>query len=59
MCPDFLIHQIGEEFTLDNSFRGGDLVTNLTGVLDHRIDGTDQTTIRWRVAAPAAVAGSS
>lgn len=47
--PDPAIHPNGEVFTLENRFRGGDLVTNLTGILDHRIDGTDQTSIRWRV----------
>ena len=47
--PDPAIHPNGDEFTLENSFRGGDLVSNLTGVLDHRRDGTDNATIRWRV----------
>ncbi|WP_217423916.1 ExeM/NucH family extracellular endonuclease [Agromyces sp. Marseille-P2726] len=47
--PDPAIHPNGGEFTLDNRFRGGDLVTNLTGILDHRRDGTDNSTIRWRV----------
>lgn len=47
--PDPAIHPNGDEFTLTNSFRGGDLVTNLTGVLDHRRDGTDNSTTRWRV----------
>ena len=36
--PDPAIHPNGEEFTLENSFRGGDLVSNLTGVLDYRLD---------------------
>ncbi|MCD2441031.1 ExeM/NucH family extracellular endonuclease [Agromyces sp. SYSU K20354] len=47
--PDPAIHPNGDEFTLENSFRGGDLVSNVTGVLDHRRDGTDNSTIRWRV----------
>lgn len=47
--PDPAIHPNGGDFTLDNRFRGGDLVTNLTGILDHRRDGTDNSTIRWRV----------
>ena len=47
--PDPAIHPNGDEFTLENSFRGGDLVSNLTGVLDHRRDGTDNSSIRWRV----------
>ncbi len=34
--PDPAIHPNGEEFTLDNTFRGGDLLTNVTGVLDYR-----------------------
>ncbi len=34
--PDPAIHPNGAEFTLDNTFRGGDLVTNVTGVLDYR-----------------------
>ena len=34
--PDPAIHPNGAEFTLDNTFRGGDLVTNATGVLDYR-----------------------
>ncbi|WP_248305522.1 ExeM/NucH family extracellular endonuclease [Agromyces sp. H66] len=36
--PDPAIHPNGAEFTLDNLFRGGDLVTNVTGVLDYRFD---------------------
>lgn len=34
--PDPAIHPNGEEFTLSNSFRGGDLVTDVTGILDQR-----------------------
>lgn len=34
--PDPAIHPNGAEFTLENTFRGGDLVTNATGVLDYR-----------------------
>jgi len=33
--PDPAIHPNGDEFTLDNTFRGGDLVTNATGVVDY------------------------
>lgn len=33
--PDPLIHPDGAEFTLVNAFRGGDLLTNITGVLDY------------------------
>ncbi len=36
--PDPAIHPDGDDFTLDNTFRGGDLVTNATGVLDYRFD---------------------
>jgi predicted extracellular nuclease len=32
--PDPAIHPNGAEFTLENRFRGGDTVTNVTGVLD-------------------------
>lgn len=34
--PDPAIHPNGEIFTLQNTFRGGDLVTDVTGVLDQR-----------------------
>lgn len=37
--PDPAIHPNGEEFTLENTFRGGDLVTDATGVLDERFGG--------------------
>ncbi|GAA1058120.1 hypothetical protein GCM10017608_05230 [Agromyces luteolus] len=40
--PDPAIHPNGEVFGLDNTFRGGDLVTDATGVLDYRFD-------LWRV----------
>jgi len=33
--PDPAIHPNGAEFNLDNLFRGGDLVGNVTGVLDY------------------------
>ncbi|MCP2638257.1 ExeM/NucH family extracellular endonuclease [Microbacterium sp. HD4P20] len=36
--PDPAIHPNGEVFTLENTFRSGDLVTNVTGVLDYRFD---------------------
>ena len=42
--PDPAIHPNGLEFTLQNTFRGGDLVTNATGVLDYRFS-------LWRVQA--------
>jgi predicted extracellular nuclease len=34
--PDPAIHPNGSVFTKENSFRGGDTVTNVTGVLDYR-----------------------
>ncbi|KRB36948.1 ExeM/NucH family extracellular endonuclease [Microbacterium sp. Root180] len=34
--PDPAIHPNGQEFTLANTFRGGDLVTDVTGVFDER-----------------------
>lgn len=36
--PDPAIHPNGDVFTLENAFRGGDLVSNATGVLDYRFD---------------------
>ncbi len=36
--PDPAIHPDGGIFTLEHSFRGGDLVANATGVLDYRFD---------------------
>lgn len=36
--PDPAIHPNGEPFTLENTFRSGDLVTGATGVLDFRFD---------------------
>lgn len=58
--PDPAIHPDGDEFTLDNRFRGGDLVTNATGVLDYRFDlwrvqptqGADYEAVNLRPDAP-------
>ncbi|MGM0386267.1 MAG: Ig-like domain-containing protein, partial [Actinomycetota bacterium] len=58
--PDPAIHPNGEEFTLDNTFRGGDLVANATGVLDYRFslwrvqptEGADHTAVNPRPAVP-------
>jgi len=36
--PDPAIHPNGLEFTMENLFRGGDLVTNVTGILDYSYD---------------------
>ena len=33
--PDFNRHPDGTEFTLENTFRGGDVVVNVTGVVDY------------------------
>ncbi|WP_344342786.1 ExeM/NucH family extracellular endonuclease [Agrococcus versicolor] len=46
--PDPAIHPNGEAFTLANTFRGGDDVTNVTGVLDWRAD-TAETDPVWRI----------
>lgn len=40
--PDPAIHPDGATFTLDHRFRGGDELTNVTGILDHHFDG-------WRI----------
>jgi uncharacterized protein len=37
--PDPAIHPNGEIFTLANTFRGGDQLKNITGVLDYRFGG--------------------
>jgi predicted extracellular nuclease len=58
--PDPAIHPNGEEFTLENTFRGGDLVQNVTGVLDYRnnaykvqpTQGADFTVANPRPALP-------
>ena len=64
--PDPAIHPNGEEFTLDNLFRGGDLVSNVTGVLDYgfglyRIQptvGADYASVNPRTAVPDDVGGN-
>ncbi|MFW6063287.1 MAG: ExeM/NucH family extracellular endonuclease, partial [Chloroflexota bacterium] len=64
--PDPAIHPNGNEFTLDNKFRGGDIVQNATGVMDdafglYRIQPTEQPTYtpaNPRPAAPEDVGGS-
>lgn len=35
--PDPLIHPNGQPYSLDNLFRGGDVLTGVTGVLDQRV----------------------
>jgi hypothetical protein len=64
--PDPAIHPNGEEFDLTNRFRGGDTVTNATGVIDHSFGlyrihptaGADYTAVNARPAAPDDVGGS-
>ena len=58
--PDPAIHPNGAIFDMDNLFRGGDLVTNVTGILDfyqslYRIQptqGADYTSANPRTALP-------
>ncbi len=64
--PDPAIHLNGEEFTLDNLFRGGDIVQNVTGVLDYSFglyriqptQGADYTEANPRTLAPDEVGGN-
>ena len=64
--PDPAIHPNGEVFDMDNLFRGGDLVTNVTGVLDYNYDlwkvqptqGADYTSMNPRTDTPKDVGGS-
>ena len=63
--PDPAIHPNGLEFTMNNLFRGGDLVANVTGVLDYSYDlwriqptqGADYTNTNIRTALPSEVGG--
>ncbi|MCR2808338.1 MULTISPECIES: ExeM/NucH family extracellular endonuclease [unclassified Microbacterium] len=58
--PDPAIHPDGDVFTLVNTFRGGDLLTDATGVLDYRDDtwalqptqGADHAAANPRTAPP-------
>ena len=64
--PDPARHPNGAEFTLDNRFRGGDIVSGLVGVMDYRFDlyriqptaGAGYTEANPRPAAPDDVGGS-
>lgn len=64
--PNVMRHPNGDPFTLDNRFRGGDVVRNLTGVMDfsfglYRVQptqGADFSVANPRPAAPDAVGGS-
>ena len=63
--PDPAIHPNGAVFDLDNLFRGGDTVANVTGVMDYgfglyRIQptqGADYSSVNPRTAAPDEVGG--
>ncbi|MGH9132637.1 MAG: ExeM/NucH family extracellular endonuclease, partial [Ilumatobacteraceae bacterium] len=63
--PDPAIHPNGGVFDLTNLFRGGDLVQNATGVIDHSFglyrihptQGADFTPVNPRPAEPADVGG--
>ena len=64
--PDPAIHPNGAIFDLTNTFRGGDSVDNVTGVIDYRFSlwrlqptqGADYTALNPRTAAPDPVGGS-
>lgn len=64
--PDPAIHPNGDEFTLENTFRGGDQVANTTGILDFRFSswaiqptqGADYTSANERPTVPE-VGGST
>jgi uncharacterized protein len=64
--PEFVRHPNGEPFSLNNRFRGGDIVQNATGVMDfsfdlYRIQPTepaDYTSVNPRPAAPSSVGGN-
>lgn len=64
--PDPAIHPNGLEFTLDNLFRGGDTVENVTGVMDYAFglyriqptQGADYTIAIPRPVQPNDVGGS-
>ncbi len=64
--PDPAIHPNGGVFDLNNLFRGGDTVANVTGVLDYSFglyrvqptQGADYTSVNPRTAAPDPVGGN-
>jgi len=63
--PDPARHPNGDPFTLDNRFRGGDLVTDVTGVIDYSFDlyrlqptqGAKYTPVNFRTGAPDIIEG--
>jgi hypothetical protein len=64
--PDPAIHPNGAVFNMENLFRGGDLVTNVTGVIDYSFNlyrvqptqGADYTPANPRPATPESVGGT-
>jgi predicted extracellular nuclease len=64
--PDPAIHPNGSVFDLNNLFRGGDTVANVTGVMDYSFglyriqptQGADYTNTNVRTAAPDEVGGN-
>ena len=64
--PDPAIHPNGDIFDLNNLFRAGDSVQNVTGVMDYRLDqyriqptqGANYTSLNPRPALPSVVGGS-
>jgi predicted extracellular nuclease len=64
--PDPALHPNGYIFDMSNLFRGGDTVTNVTGVLDYSFglyrvqptQGANYTPVNFRTAAPNDVGGS-
>jgi predicted extracellular nuclease len=64
--PDPALHPNGAVFDMDNLFRGGDTVTNVTGVVDYRyslyriqpVQGADYASANPRTAAPQEVGGN-
>ncbi len=63
--PDPALHPNGAIFDMSNLFRGGDALTNVTGVLDYSfslyriqpVQGADYTPVNTRPAAPDDVSG--
>lgn len=63
--PDPAIHPNGSVFDLSNLFRGGDTVTDVTGVMDYRFglyrvqptQGADYASVNARTASPDPVGG--
>jgi len=64
--PDPALHPNGLEFNLDNLFRGGDTVTDVTGVINYAFglyrvqptQGANYTSVNPRMASPDLVGGN-